>query len=86
MSKDLEHVANDLKVYYKGFEVALGRGDVNDAIRYLKDMRRELNDNLDYLESMKEGATIKEVLRKNLQESLEEYKARVKQLEEELKM
>jgi DNA repair exonuclease SbcCD ATPase subunit len=85
MVKDFQIVANDLKLYYKGFEVALDKGDLDDAIRYLRDMRRELNDNLDYLQSKKESAAIQDVLKRNLQESLEDYKARVKQLEDELK-
>ena len=85
MAKDIRVVANDLKVYYTGFEVAVNKGDIGDAIRYLRDMRRELNDNLDYLESTKEGVAIKEVLRRNLEESLEDYKARVRHLENELK-
>lgn len=27
-------VANDLKIYFKGFEVALKRDDIQDAVRY----------------------------------------------------
>jgi tetratricopeptide (TPR) repeat protein len=85
MVKDIQLVANDLKLYYKGFEVALERGDIDDAIRYLRDMRRELNDNLDYLISKKESTSIQDVMKQNLQESVEDYKRRIKNLEEELR-
>lgn len=92
----LHHVSFANNAYEPVFSVAneysagviLGhfdKGDIGDAIRYLRDMRRELNDNLDYLESTKEGVAIQEVLRRNLEESLEDYKARVSQLENELK-
>jgi hypothetical protein len=85
MVKDIQLIANDLKLYYKGFEVALERGDIDDAIRYLRDMRRELNDNLDYLISKKESTSIQDVMKQNLQESIEDYKRRIKSLEEELR-
>jgi seryl-tRNA synthetase len=85
MAKDIEVVANDLKLYFQGFEVALASNNVADAIRYLKDMRRELNDNLDYLQTKQEATAIQQVMKENLQESLADYKERVKRLEEELK-
>lgn len=85
MAKDIKVVANDLKLYFQGFEVALASNNISDAIRYLKDMRRELNDNLDYLQSKQESETIQQVMKQNLQESLADYKDRVKRLEEELK-
>ena len=44
MVKDIQVVANDLKLYFKGFDVALDSNNIDDAIRYLRDIRRELND------------------------------------------
>jgi DNA repair exonuclease SbcCD ATPase subunit len=85
MTKEMQILANDLKVYFKGFEVALDNGNIDDAIRYLKDIRRELNNNLDYLQSKKESTAVQELLKKNLQESLDDYKSRIKQIEEELR-
>lgn len=85
MVKDIQLVADDLKIYYKGFVTALDRGDIDDAIRYLRDMRRELNDNLDYLASKKEALAIQDVMKKNIQESIEDYKKHIKKLEEELR-
>jgi hypothetical protein len=49
MSKDLEILSNDLRIYFRGFEVALGRKDVGDAVRYLNDMRKEIDENLEFL-------------------------------------
>lgn len=53
MAKDVEIVANDLLIYFKGLEVALGKGNVDDAIRYINNTKRELDDNLGYLQSKK---------------------------------
>lgn len=85
MAKEIEVVANDLKLYFKGFEVALADSNIDDAVRYLKDIRRELNDNLDYLQAKKEAAAIQAVLKQNLRESLADYNERIKLIEAELK-
>lgn len=85
MAKDIQLVANDLKLYYRGFEIALDKGDIDDAIRYLRDIRRELNDNLHYLTSKKEASAIQDVMKRNLQESIEDYRKRIDQLEKELR-
>ncbi|MEM2140086.1 MAG: hypothetical protein QXJ74_04200 [Nitrososphaera sp.] len=53
MAKDVEIVANDLRVYFKGLEVALGKGNIDDAIRYIHNIKTELDDNLGYLQSRK---------------------------------
>jgi hypothetical protein len=53
MAKDVEIVANDLLVYFKGLEVALGRGDVDDAIRYINNIKTELDDSMSYLQAKK---------------------------------
>lgn len=53
MAKDVEIVANDLLIYFRGLEVALGKGNVDDAIRYINNIKSELDDNLGYLQSKK---------------------------------
>lgn len=85
MAKEIEVMANDLRVYFKGFETALEKGNLEDAIRYLRDVRTELNDNLRFLVSKKESRAIQDVLRENLDQELEEYRTLVKNLEAELK-
>lgn len=54
MTRDVELVANDLFIYFHGLKVALGRGDVDDAIRYINKIKSELDDNLEYLQSRKD--------------------------------
>ncbi|HEX6068037.1 MAG TPA: hypothetical protein VFZ05_04475 [Nitrososphaera sp.] len=49
MSNELEVLSNDLEVYFKGFQVALEKKDIASAIRYLNDMRNEVDENLEFL-------------------------------------
>jgi hypothetical protein len=55
MANEAEIVANDLKIYFSGLEVALHQGKVDDAIRYIGNIKSELDDNLSYLQSKKGG-------------------------------
>jgi hypothetical protein len=55
MANEAELVANDLKIYFSGLEVALHQGKVDDAIRYIGNIKSELDDNLSYLQSKKGG-------------------------------
>lgn len=85
MVKDIIVVANDIKLYYKGFELALDRDNLDDAIHYLKEIQREINDYLDYMNVKKERAVVEEAVRKNLKEAIKEHKTHVKKLKKELK-
>lgn len=85
MVKDIVVVANDIKLYYKGFELSLHRDNLDDARHYLKEIQREVNDYLDYLEVKKERAVVEEAVRKNLKEAIKEHKTHVKKLKRELK-
>lgn len=49
MSNELEILSNDLKIYLRGFEAALEKKDVADAVRYLNQMRKEVDENLEFL-------------------------------------
>ncbi len=56
MSNELEILSNDLKIYFRGFEVALGKKEIPDAVRYLKEMRKEVDENLEFLTHTYAGA------------------------------
>ena len=49
MSTDLQILSNDLKIYFHGFEVALEKKDIEDAVRYLHAMKKEVDENLEFL-------------------------------------
>ncbi|NWG37805.1 hypothetical protein [Nitrososphaera sp.] len=65
--------------------MALNRDNLDDAIHYLKEIQREVNDYLDYMQVKKERAAVEEAVRKNLKEALKEHKTHVKKLKRELK-
>lgn len=85
MVKDIIVVANDIKLYYRGFELSLERDNLNDAIHYLQQIQREVNEYLGYLDEKKKRAVKEEAIRKNLKQSLKEHKTHVKKLKRELK-
>jgi hypothetical protein len=49
MSNELGILSNDLGIYFRGFEVALERKDVAGAVQYLKKMRSEVDENIEFL-------------------------------------
>ncbi|MEM2140784.1 MAG: hypothetical protein QXJ74_03965 [Nitrososphaera sp.] len=49
MSNELEILSNDLEIYLRGFQDALGKKDVAEAIRYLNEMKKEVEENLEFL-------------------------------------
>ena len=49
MNNELGILSNDLRIYFRGFEVALERNNVTDAVQYLKKMRNEVDENIEFL-------------------------------------
>lgn len=49
MNNELGILSNDLRIYFKGFETALEKKDVMDAVHYLNQMRKEVDENLEFL-------------------------------------
>lgn len=85
MVKDIIVVANDIKLYYRGFELSLERDHLDDAIHYLQQIQREVNEYLGYLSEKKKRAVKEEAVRQNLKAQLNEHKTHVKKLKRELK-
>jgi hypothetical protein len=85
MVRDIIVVANDIKLYYRGFELALERDNLDDAIHYLKEIQREVNEYLGYLGEKKKRAVKEVAIRQNLKAQIKEHKTHVKKLKRELK-
>lgn len=49
MSNELEVLSEDLETYLRGFQAALEKNDIEEAIKYLNDMRKEVDENLEFL-------------------------------------
>ncbi len=85
MVKDIIVVANDIKLYYRGFELSLERDNLDDAIHYLQQIQREVNEYLGYLGEKKKRAVKEVAIRQNLKAQIKEHKTHVKKLKRELK-
>lgn len=55
MSNELEILSNDLRIYFRGFEVALEKKDITGAVEYLKQMRKEVDENIEFLTQVYPG-------------------------------
>lgn len=44
---------NDLKIYFKGFEVVFKHRKIDDAILYLNNMKKEIDYNIESLEPVR---------------------------------
>lgn len=53
MEKDIRIMPNDLKIYFKGFEVAFKHRKIDDAILYLNNMKKEIDYNIESLEPVR---------------------------------
>jgi hypothetical protein len=56
LEKDIRVVPNDLEIYFKGFEVAFKHKNIDDAIMYLNNMKKEIDYNIKSLEPVRKRA------------------------------
>jgi len=78
-------VANDLEIYFKGFEVALKKKNLVDAVRYLESMIEEIDYTIDRLESVKDHKLELENKRRDIKKEISGYRTGIKKLQGELK-
>jgi hypothetical protein len=52
-TENVRVVANYLEIYFKGYEVALKRKNVEDAVRYLVSMIEEIDYNIEHLQPIR---------------------------------
>jgi hypothetical protein len=56
VGSELEVLSEDLETYLRGFQAALEKNDIEQAIRCLNDMRKEVDENLEFLTHVYVGA------------------------------
>lgn len=64
---DVRIVANDLEIYFKGFEVALKKRNVEDAVRYLESMIEEIDYNIERLQPLRNDMNEIHVRKKDIE-------------------
>ncbi|GEM_PF-4114485 len=78
-------VANDLEIYFKGFEVSLKRNDTEDSVRYLESMIEEIDYTIDHLQPIKEQKIARDDRKSRLRRAILDHRRIIKDLEDELR-
>ncbi len=78
-------IANDLEIYFKGFEVSLKRNNTEDSVRYLESMIEEIDYTIDHLQPEKELRIAREDRKSHVRRAISDHRAVIKELEDELR-
>ncbi len=84
-TENVRVVANDLKIYFKGFEVALKRKNVDDAVTYLESMIEEIDYNIEHLQPIMNDKIEMNNRKRHIEKTISNHRSRIGQLEGELK-
>jgi len=84
-TENVRVVANDLEIYFKGFEIALKRKNVEDAVRYLESMIEEIDYNIEHLQPIRNEMIEIDNRKRDIEKTLWSHRLRIEQLEGELK-
>lgn len=84
-TENVRVVANDLEIYFKGYEVALKRKNVEDAVRYLESMIEEIDYNIEHLQPIRNGMIEMDNRKKDIENTISSHRSHIEQLEVELK-
>ena len=83
--KDIKIMVNDLGVYFRGLQVAVGSKHVDDMIQYLNNMKKEIDYSLELLGPIRKELDEKGVQRASIEKTLADYRSKVHELKGELK-
>jgi prefoldin subunit 5 len=84
-TENVRVVANDLEIYFRGFEVALKRKNVEDAVRYLESMIEEIDYTIEHLQPIRNEMTEMDNRKRDIEKTIWSHRLRIGQLEGELK-
>ena len=84
-TENVRVVANDLEIYFKGFEVALKRKNVEDAVRYLESMIEEIDYNIEHLQPIRNDMIEMNNRKKDIENTISIHRSFIGELEGELK-
>jgi len=84
-TENVRVVANDLEIYVKGFEVALKKKNVEDAVRYLESMIEEIDYNIEHLQPIRNDMIEMDNRKRDIENTISSHRSRIGQLKGELK-
>jgi hypothetical protein len=78
-------VANDLEIYFRGFEVALKRRNIEDALRYLESMIEQIDYTSDCLQPLRNHRIEIDTQKRYIEKTISDYRTRIEHLQAELR-
>lgn len=84
-TENVRVVANDLEIYFKGYEVALKRKNVEDAVRYLESMIEEIDYNIEHLQPIRNDMIEMDNRKRDIENTILSHRSLIEELEGELK-
>lgn len=84
-TENVRVVANDLEIYFRGYEVALKRKNVEDAVRYLESMIEEIDYNIEHLQPIRNDMIEVDNRKRDIENTISTHRSCIGQLEGELK-
>jgi chromosome segregation ATPase len=85
LKKQIDVVISDLGIYYRGLEVAVGRNNIKDVVRYLNNMKDEVVYALETIGPIEQKVGETEVAKKEIEKVIQEHRSKVDELQKKLK-
>ena len=85
LKKEIGVIVNDLGIYHKGLETAVGRNNVKDVVRYLKNMKDEVGYALTTLLPLEQKVGETEVVKQGIEKDIADHRSKVNELKRKLK-
>lgn len=85
LKKEIGVIVNDLGVYHKGLEVAVGHNNIKDVIRYLNNMKDEVSYALAAILPLEQKAEETELVKQGIQKDIADHRSKVNELKGKLK-
>lgn len=85
LKKEIGVVVNDLGVYHRGLEVAVGKNQIKDVIRYLNNMKDEVAYALATIQPLGQKVGETEVVRQGIEKDLADHRSKMQELQKKLK-
>jgi hypothetical protein len=85
LKREIGVIVNDLGIYHKGLETAVGRNDVKDVVRYLNNMKDEVSYALAAIMPLEQKAGETEVVKQGIEKDIEDHRSKVHELQRKLK-
>lgn len=85
LKKEIGVIVNDLGIYFRGLEAAVGRNNIKDVVRYLNNMKDEVGYALAALQPLEQKVGETEVVKQGIEKDIADHRSKVHDLERKLK-